>query len=178
LDFLEDFLRVNAIEEGAIFAGISLGGVVAQKLASRKKPKGLILISSFSTSKSVSPFLYLFKPILSYLPAFIFDVRLLPTFVARFFRGKGNDEAASILSAMMRKLGTRNIKNMCILSLDVHAQKNGDCPILSIHGEKDRIIRSKGRKVDYMIKDGGHIISISHHEEVNKIILDWVKGFD
>src|SRR5574341_699495 len=90
-EFLEDFQQVNKIEEGAIFAGISFGGVVAQKLASRKKPKGLILISSFYSSKSVSPFLYLFKPILSYLPAFIFDVRLLPTFIARYFRGYGND---------------------------------------------------------------------------------------
>jgi pimeloyl-ACP methyl ester carboxylesterase len=100
----------------------------------------------------------------------------LPTFIARYFRGHGNDEAASILYGMMRKLGTRNIKNMCILSLNVRTEEEFDYPIISIHGEKDRIISSKPRNVDHIIKKGGHIISISHHDEINEIILDWIKG--
>jgi len=45
-----------------------------------------------------------------------------------------------------------------------------DTPVFHIHGRRDRMIRAAMVTPDLMLPDGGHLINMSHAEQVNDFI--------
>ena len=46
------------------------------------------------------------------------------------------------------------------------------CPVYHIHGAQDGIILAQNCRPDVLIPDGGHVISLSHANEVNRFLQD------
>jgi pimeloyl-ACP methyl ester carboxylesterase len=171
--FEASILRENSIDSGAVFVGISFGGMVAQRIARIKKPAVIILIGSLTGPASISPWLRAFKPVLRFFPAFLFDMGLAPRpLVARFF-GIRSKAHIALLYGMAGKLTPAYFKNLNRLALGFEAQPEMEgAPVFRIHGGMDRIILAKGEPREKIIPAGGHLISMTHPEEVNAFIQE------
>lgn len=173
--FEEDLLSENNIESGTVFIGISFGGMVAQRLARFKKPICIILISSLTKSSSISPLLRAFKPIVKYLPLFLFNMNLIPGFAAGWFFGINKKEDVSLLFEMANRLKPIDFKRLNQLALEFQAGKEVGTPLFRIHGQKDRLIVAESEVREKIIPAGGHLISMTHSNEVNSSIIRWIE---
>jgi pimeloyl-ACP methyl ester carboxylesterase len=170
-----DLLKENNIENGAVFIGISFGGMVAQRIAQFKKPICIILISSLTVATSISPMLRAFKPIVNYLPEFLFNMNLLPKLLAGWFFGIKEKEDISLLYEMANKLRPIQFKCLNQLALSFQTKNELGLPIFRIHGKKDRMILAKSELREKIIPNGGHLISMTHSNEVNSSIIQWIE---
>jgi pimeloyl-ACP methyl ester carboxylesterase len=172
-DFDESILRESHIEAGAVFVGISFGGMVAQRIARFKKPLAVILIGSLMDPASISPWLRAFKPFLRFFPACFFDMGLAPKFLVAGFFGIRAKEHIALFYEMARRLKPADFKNLNRLALGFEAQSGTvGVPVFRIHGGKDRIILARAEQREKVVPAGGHLISMTHQEEVNAFILD------
>jgi pimeloyl-ACP methyl ester carboxylesterase len=171
--FDESILRENRIEAGAVFVGISFGGMVAQRIARVKRPAALILIGSLTGPDSISPWLRAFKPVLRFFPAFFFDMRLAPKSLVTWFFGIHAQAHVALLYDMARKLPPIDFKILNQLALGFEAGHGTMAvPVFRIHGGRDRIILARAEHREKIIPTGGHLISMTHQEEVNAFVLD------
>lgn len=173
-EFLEDLTGANSIEEGAVFVGISFGGMAAQMLAEAKRPRGIILVGSCRSSRAVAPHLRLLKPLVGRLPAFLFNVGLVPRPLGALYFGIREKEHVELLFEMGRRLPPRMFR--CINSLALHFESRPapGIPVFSIHGGRDRIILADSEPRDRIIPEGGHLLSMTHSDEVNRTLLEWI----
>jgi pimeloyl-ACP methyl ester carboxylesterase len=175
--FVEALDRENPIEGGSVFIGISFGGMAALALAQRKKARGVILISSCRDSGSVSPMLRIFKPLVRHLPLFLFRMDLMPRWLAGWFFGVQERDHLDLLFEMGRKLEAVRFRAINALALEFSGGEPMGIPVRSIHGARDRMIRADAEPRDVVIPDGGHLISTTHSEAVNRALREWIGGF-
>jgi pimeloyl-ACP methyl ester carboxylesterase len=173
-DFATALLAANRIEPGAVLIGISLGGMAAQAVAERTRALGVILIGSCKTSKSVSNWLRPFHPLLGLAPEFLFDMRLMARAPAAWMFGVTAKAHVDLLFAMGSRLSPRQFKRANALALGFPGAANQGIPVFSIHGAADRIIPAAREPRDRIIPGGGHLISMTHADQVNRAILEWV----
>jgi pimeloyl-ACP methyl ester carboxylesterase len=172
-DFDASILRENRIEAGAVFVGISFGGMVAQRIARLKRPAAIILIGSLTGPASISPWLRAFKPFLPFLPAMLVDIRLVPESLVAWFFGIRTPAHIALFYRMARRIAPPDFKNLNRLAMDFEAEAGAmEAPVFRIHGGKDRIILARAEQPEKIIPDGGHLISLTHQEAVNAFILD------
>ena len=128
-EFISNILLENKIDTDSIFIGISFGGLVAQRLAQKIRPKKIILIGSLSSNDSIS---FFYK-----------------------------------MAGCLRSDQTKELIHL-VFENGEFQKYNG--PLLRIHGTKDRIISKKNETIDLIIHEGGHLISMTHSEEINAFI--------
>ena len=153
-DVAERIINEYSISQSDYVAGSSLGGMVALEIASKLKQKRVYLFGSAVTKSEINPLLRLFTP--------ISDVTPLKFIQA--IAGKFHNEVLKMFSYTDADF----IRSM------FHAIKNwqgfnGDSAIIKrVHGEKDRVISCNSKCK--MIKDGGHLIVMTHPLECIEII--------
>jgi pimeloyl-ACP methyl ester carboxylesterase len=171
--FLADLLRENKIEEGAIFLGISFGGLVAVRMAERKRPAAIILIGSLVSTRAISPLLRPVRFLVRAVPAFLFNSNWVPAWVVAYFFGIRKDDHLAHFFRMAKGYTSSQAKGLVRLALS--APRTGNfAPTYAIHGGKDRILPARYREPGFLVKDGGHLLSMTHAEEVNGAISDWL----
>jgi pimeloyl-ACP methyl ester carboxylesterase len=175
-EFTSALLAENPIQPGAVLIGISFGGMAAQAVASRAGAVGVFLISSCRSSRAVSPWLRPFKSMVSAFPRAFFDMRLMPRVLAGLMFGVSENAHLDLLFSMGSRLEPRRFKRINALALRFDAVDDLGIPVYSIHGGKDRLIPAKGEPHDSVLADGGHLISMTHHEILNRAILQWLGG--
>lgn len=175
-EFTAALLAENTIEPSAILIGISFGGMAAQAVAARARAAGIILVGSCRSSRAVSPWLRRFRPIVSALPQGLFDIRLMPRALAGLMFGISGKAHLDLLFAMGARLEPRAFKRINALALRFNGVSALDVPVYSIHGGRDRLIPAQGEPHDVVLEDGSHLISMTHHEIVNRAILQWIDG--
>jgi len=84
-DFLTAMQNENIIEPNSIWIGISFGGVVAQKLATLKKPKAILLIGSAKNPAAIAPMFRPFQKLVGACPAFLFNLNWVPKIFCKWF---------------------------------------------------------------------------------------------
>jgi pimeloyl-ACP methyl ester carboxylesterase len=52
---------------------------------------------------------------------------------------------------------------------------NIPCPVLSIHGDWDRIIPLKCAEPDLILKDAGHAFTLTHADQTNSAIREFLR---
>ncbi len=172
--FLDAMLAGRALAPDAIFVGISFGGMVAQKLAERIRPRGIILIGSLTTTGSLPALLRMFKPILPWLPRGIFNFGIMPGAIAARVFGVREKAHLDLLYAMAKRIAPEDGRNLNILALDFASARPAGVAVRTINGVRDRIIRAKGETRDEIMPDGGHLISLTHAAGVNAALARWI----
>jgi pimeloyl-ACP methyl ester carboxylesterase len=173
--FEDDVFMQNPIESGSVFVGISFGGMVAQRISLRQKPKCIILISSLTQSKSISWKFRILKPFLKYIPAYVFKMNFIPVKFAGWFFGIHKQAHLRLLFEMGKKLKPADFKALNQLALNFESVSHDDIPIFRIHGQRDKIILADSENREKIIPEGGHLISMTHSKEVNASILKWIE---
>ena len=153
-----------------IIVGLSFGGMLATEMASILQPQKTILISSISSitelpwhfrlvgKMRVNRLLPAFRPHIGY------------RFITSIFGVESQEEAS-----YFRELLKRSDPNFskwavdAILQWDRTERPSG---VVRIHGGKDRVLPIGQRKVDYLIKDGGHFMIFNRADEISRILSE------
>jgi pimeloyl-ACP methyl ester carboxylesterase len=152
-----------------ILVGASLGGIMAVEIAKRLTPVATILISSI--------------PVSAQLPAYYTAARhlrlarLLPTsfikgasnFKRLFTREKGADK--KLMRQMIRDGDPRFIKWGLNAVLEWRNEEIPQ-PLWHIHGARDEVFPIRLTHPSHKIPRAGHLLVMSHAEEVNRILRE------
>jgi pimeloyl-ACP methyl ester carboxylesterase len=174
-DFIREILIENKFEPDSVFAGISFGGLVAQRLAHKIKPRKIILIGSLQSSKDISPLLKTLSHLARFVPSTLFKFSLLPTWLIRYYFGIEKAADLSLFLKMASKIDGKMAKTLINLALSYSGIPVVGFPIQIIHGTADKIIPWKNKKKGTEISGGGHLISMTHSNQINEAILNRIK---
>lgn len=174
--FLDALQAGKALVAGSVFVGISFGGMAAQAMAMRVRPGAILLIGSCRSSREVAPIVRSVRPFLGLLPAPLFHPSLMPRTVASHFFGIRAREHLDLLYSMGLRLSPAATRALSRLALSFTSSVPEGLPVLSIHGEKDRMIPAGAAPRDSVIQEGGHLISLTHTEAVNAQLRSWIEN--
>jgi pimeloyl-ACP methyl ester carboxylesterase len=168
---------VSSIPRGdnIYLGGSSFGGMVALELAASVRPKGLFLIGSCTNPASIPSVLRLLGTILSILPAPLFRPRhwMLPFVASRF--GALNAQDKELLWSMAAGMPPAFLK-WGIRALLSWQPTPVAAPIHHIHGSDDRIIPINLVHPDRSVPGGGHLLALTHPEEVAAFLSETISG--
>jgi pimeloyl-ACP methyl ester carboxylesterase len=154
----------------AIIGGASFGGIVALCVAQRLKPAAVILIGSVRSPTELPCWLRSLRPLKTLVP--LIPVRLLQfccapiasQFARRWFPhfcGLAKQFCGSDPAVFKWSLAR---------ILDWNTTPNVDSPVFHIHGRRDFVLPMRYTKPDAVVDRGGHVITLTHPDEVNAYI--------
>ncbi|WP_375561854.1 hypothetical protein ACE193_04700 [Bernardetia sp. OM2101] len=185
-DDLEDYALQLAEQidktKKIILIGISFGGMLISTLSKHIQTEKVILISS-ANNPSELPFLYrLFGKLKLYffIPAFLLNK---PNKVLSFAFGtvqKKHKKEEKQLYHIIKNTNPKQAKSFIkmILTWENNNHKTLTNSIFRIHGTNDLILPYSKDKItnQFLIKNGGHFMILTHSEEVNNRLKEILKS--
>jgi pimeloyl-ACP methyl ester carboxylesterase len=152
-----------------VLIGLSFGGIMAMEVAKYLKTEKIILLASAKTYKEI-PFYYRWVGHLKLhkiLPAKLLKQH---SFLSNWFFGIKEKEDKAMFSEILKDLDGDFLKwaidkIVCWKNQIIHPN------IIHIHGGKDRILPLRFAEADFIIKDGGHFMIVTHAKELTEILL-------
>ncbi|HBO42856.1 MAG TPA: alpha/beta hydrolase [Planctomycetaceae bacterium] len=168
--YAERFARAIRSDEPCVLGGASFGGMVALEMARYVHPLAVLLIGSVREPAELPRRVRLFRPLRAGIGLFPFRLlqwssmpaatasarRLMPHLggLARQF----GDAETPLLRWSIRQ----------ILSWDERPRV--ECPVFHIHGDRDHVVPIGRTRPDTIVGGGGHVLSLTHPEQVNAFI--------
>ncbi len=149
----------HQINNKMVVGGSSLGGMVAIEIAKIMSLKKVILIGSATNPDYINPLLQKLSNL----------AEITPVKIIQIFTGKVNKYSRSELLNMFEESDSKFIKAMCKALFKWEGVGNFNGDVCHIHGEKDLVIFPPKKNVK-IIPGGGHLISMSHAEEIANFI--------
>lgn len=168
--YAQRLVRDLQLDSDCVIGGVSFGGMIACEVSAICRPRCTLLVASCRGRKAIRK---------SYWPAEWIS-RWLPDRVLR-----RRCIASSRLLAKMEELTHEQYRLVRDMSVDVpvlYLRRIGrmvlswkrpsplSSPLFHIHGASDRIIPLGKVRPDEVISDGGHLINLTHPEQVNGFI--------
>lgn len=172
--------RLN-IQPTDVVAGVSFGGMLAGEIARQRPVAGLILLGSCLQPFRL-PWPYRWVERLGrFIPDFVLGLRSWRPLVRWRFAPITRD-AETCLVEMALSYSTVQIRAFGRMVMGWAGADNLACPVLSIHGDRDRIIPPKCAEPDVILKDAGHAFTLTHADQTNSAFgnfcrLVLTKGF-
>jgi pimeloyl-ACP methyl ester carboxylesterase len=152
-----------------VLGGVSLGGMVAHEMARHVRPDAVVLIASCRTGRSVRAVFRWLRPLLSRVPAWgVRCVKPLAPLASGLLGG--TREFRKDLLTMFRDADCRFMSWAVGAILNWRPQPLEGVPVFQIHGARDRLIPASLVQADEIIHDGGHLINLTHAEQVNDFV--------
>lgn len=167
---MADVVRA-AVPEGRplVLGGVSFGGMIASEMAAHLHPKRLVLIGSALSPGEIAPALKGVAAAGRFLPTSLGErsKKMGKLFIRQL--GPMRRQDREFLETMIDAVPFSLIKwaGRAIFSWPGAAPT---CPIIRIHGDRDRIIPLREQDVRHVIRGGGHVPSVSHADEVNAFL--------
>lgn len=156
-------------DEPFVLMGLSFGGMLAQELSMRMRPRKTLLISTIS-GKHEQPFRMKISKwfnVYNLIPATYFN---RPSAIAfRLFGAKSQGEQ-ELLSEILQDSDPKYIR----WALNAIARWNNTQTVdaFRIHGSDDQLFPLSSVKPDYVVAGGGHLMVISHAKEIEQQLLN------
>lgn len=158
----------NIKSEKPILIGLSFGGIVATEISKIIQTEKVILIASLKTKFEI-PLLYRIAgklKINKFIPASILKKQNL---ITNWFFGVKSTEHKTLLGQILKDTDPTFLKWAIN---EIANWKNVKKPnnYIHIHGNQDRIIPIKNVECNFLIKGGGHFMTVNKSEEIKEII--------
>jgi len=166
-----------APSEHFYLGGVSFGGMVALEMAVQLRPQAVFLVASCRTGRAIAPHLRYFGRFASILPerTFAAAAALSPLFLSKFGRLTAAQEA--LFKEMLADVEPDFVR----WGIDAITSWEGnpalDMPVYQIHGGDDQLIPAKSVPADRVVPGGGHLLNVTHREEVNTFIAERLGGY-
>jgi len=152
-----------------VLGGVSLGGMIAYEMAAHLDPAALVLIATCRTRWALARWRPL-APLARRLPRAAFHLaQWLSPVAARWF-SRCPVEIGRLGVEMFRDADPRFMNWALGAIFDWRPSPLPKVPILQIHGWHDRVIPVGSVQADVVLRDGGHLINMTHPAEVNAVI--------
>jgi pimeloyl-ACP methyl ester carboxylesterase len=159
--------------------GVSLGGMLALEAAQYLHPKGLILLAACRSYEGI-PWPYRWAGRLAWVaPLWMVQLgKLIMPHVRRLF-GIISKEQVQFFVDMLADADPRFIRWSIQAMLTWHGVPRIDVPLLSIHGDRDRILPLHAAgPINYVVEGAGHVMNVTHAAEVNRVITQWLHAVE
>lgn len=154
-----------------IIGGVSFGGMVACELARICRPLAVILIASCRTGAAVPAYNRPVELIARLLPDWIIQRRAGTSSRMLARLESLTPEQAGLIRDMSAGVPVPFLRGAARMILRWKGPAGPlPCPVHQIHGQKDRIIPLKHVQPDEVVSGGGHLINLTHAEQVNAFI--------
>lgn len=152
--------------DGAIFVGVSFGGIIAQELAVRFGVKACVIVSSVRGPEQLPPH-YQWGRLAAHLPIenLIASTAAVATRLPNALHFRTTRQLANLK-------GKRSAWRRWAIGavLRWKPPDRSDLKLVQIHGDQDTTFPIRYLKPDLIIQGGGHLIALTHPEEIAKII--------
>jgi pimeloyl-ACP methyl ester carboxylesterase len=145
--------------------GASFGGMVALELAALVKPRGIFLIGSCTSPRSITPVAQLMRAVLHLLPVPLFRPRrwMMPLVTPMF--GRLTSDQRGLFFSMAERTPASFLKWGVEAILSWHPSPVA-VPVHHIHGSRDRLIPIGRVQPNRVVSGGGHLLTLTHPEQV------------
>ncbi|RYU96556.1 alpha/beta hydrolase [Emticicia agri] len=168
---IEDYakrLTGQITAEKPVIVGLSFGGMMAIEITKHLPAEKVILIASAKTFKEI-PFYYRWAGYLKLhkiLPVKVFKQH---TFINDWFFGIETKEHRKIFAEILYDLDAYFLrwaidKILCWKNLTIPPN------VIHIHGDTDRILPIHFVNADFVIKGGGHFMTVSQAKELTELL--------
>ncbi len=159
-----------------ILFGLSFGGIMAIEVAKLIKTEKVIIIAS-AKEKSEIPFYFRLMGKLGLLNLVPLSFLKNYNFITSWFFGAKKESERTLLKQILKDTDVFFLK-WALEKVINWENKNKLNNSFHIHGTHDRILPIKFVKSDYQIENGGHFMTLSHSEEISKILNKALKIVD
>ena len=174
-DYARRWARTVDARPPFFLGGVSLGGMVAYLAARHLQPRAVFLVASCRSGRAISRAFRIGE----------LTSRALPDWLLRRLRGPAANFVARLddCPPQHRRI-LHDIASDCPIPFQrwagraiTHWARDGDpaepgVPVHQIHGQNDRLIPLIPGEPDHVVPDGGHLINLTHAEEVNRFMLE------
>jgi pimeloyl-ACP methyl ester carboxylesterase len=165
--------RLN-IQAADVVGGVSFGGMLAAEIARQRPVAGLILLGSCLRPARL-PWSYRWLEMLGpFIPDFVLGLRSWRPLVRWRFAPLSRD-AETCLIEMAASYPTAQIRAFARMVISWAGIDNVACPVLSVHGDYDRIIPLKCAEPDVILKDAGHAFTLTHADDTVSAIREFLR---
>ncbi|HEV7621349.1 MAG TPA: alpha/beta hydrolase [Flavisolibacter sp.] len=159
-------------EEKFVIVGLSMGGIVATEIANIYKPIATIILGSVSTSDQLPPYYKWLNrlKVNKMIPGNFY--KWAAALKHRF--SNENKEDKDIIIKMIRQADP----DFIYWGINAVPKWNNlvkPNPLFHIHGTRDEVFPINFTRPTHVIKKGGHLLAISHPEEINSILKEILK---
>ncbi|MCL2330429.1 MAG: alpha/beta hydrolase, partial [Phycisphaerae bacterium] len=153
-----------------ILGGISFGGMLAYEMARFCDAKCVIMIASCRSRAALPSYYRAVEWVSRIIPDSVAQRRTIISgqFFTRFERL--NDQQRDIVTQMSRDVAMPLLRGVGRMIVSWQASAEPPCPVYHIHGDGDRIIPLGQMRPDEVVVGGGHLINLTHAEQVNAFI--------
>jgi pimeloyl-ACP methyl ester carboxylesterase len=158
------------VSNGCILGGVSFGGMVACELARILRPRAVLLIASCRTGTGFPGYLTPLEWVSRLIPDVLIEKRCEAS--SRMMAQMENltEEQYCLIRDMSLDTPVVFLRRVARMILQWEGSEKLPCPVHQIHGGRDHIIPLKQVQADAVIPDGGHLINLTHAEQVNAFI--------
>jgi pimeloyl-ACP methyl ester carboxylesterase len=166
-----DLMRINQTD---VIGGASFGGMVAAEIARQRPVAGLILLGSCLHPQRLPRTYRWVERIGKLLPDAVLRLRSWRPFV-RWRFSPVTAEAQDVLIAMAADCPPSQIREFGRMALGWPGAAGIKCPVLSIHGDGDRIIPSACAEPGLVLQGAGHAFTLTHAQQTISAVEEFLK---
>lgn len=157
------------IGPGDIVGGSSFGGMLAAQIAKTRDVAALVLLGTCIHRERLPMTHAWFERISRVIPNALMGVRYM-RWQLRYRLGPLTPEAEEIIFAMTRDFSIPHLRAFGRMIIEWDGVDHVDCPVLSIHGKRDRILPLRCADPDVVFHDAGHAFTLTHAQQTSDAI--------
>ncbi|AZI40094.1 MULTISPECIES: alpha/beta hydrolase [Epilithonimonas] len=159
--------------DNPILIGLSFGGMLVAEISKIINVKKIILIAS-AKNKFELPFVFKLSGKLKLNQLLPYSILKSQNFILNWLFGIESNEERQLLKSIL------NDTNSMFLKWAINEIVNWKNEIypencFHIHGNQDRIIPIKNVKADFVVKNGGHFMTVNKAKDIKNIILNLIE---
>ena len=162
------------IQPDDIVGGVSFGAMVAGEIARQRPVAGLIILGGCLRPERLPRSYRWIERLSPLIPDFVLGLRSWRPLVRWRFAPLTRD-AETCLIEMALTYPTAQIIAFGRMVMGWTGVENVPCPVLSIHGDWDRIIPVKCAEPDLILKNAGHAFTLTHADQTSSAIRDFLR---
>lgn len=175
VEYAARLAQLFEIGKDDVVGGSSFGGMIAAEIARQRPVSGLVLLGScLRPSRLPKPY-RLLERFGGLIPDFLLNFRG-SRLLLRWRFAPLTAEAERALAKMAQVYDTAQLRAFGRMLFGWSGVEAASCPVLSIHGDRDRIIPLAAAEPGVVLKDAGHAFTLTHAEETVAEIRAFLRG--
>jgi pimeloyl-ACP methyl ester carboxylesterase len=162
--------------EPFVLGGVSLGAMVALEMAKHVRPRAVVVIAGTRSCDALPRWMRTVARCVSSLPTKAYKPLVASAIGFTLRREKITSGMYALLNDMYVACDARFFKWAGCAAARWRLEGEPLAPVHVIHGSDDRLFRSAHVDADMVIDGGGHMINLTHAEQVTQRIMDVLGG--